>query len=179
MPDQLALERALKWLSEDDATSSRSPRRTCRAEARRAHAEAPSSSRHNRKCRVCRHPERVEIEREFIHWRSPEVIAREYGIAHHSAIYRHAHATGLFAQRATHLKLSLGPLIEKSMAVPVTADSIVRAVALCARLNDDGEWINSPKHVVHHRSQDAPPEPSGGKRNPKLNPNRETGASRT
>lgn len=147
MSDRRSIETALKSLYESDGDLAPEPPLRRKKRARR---KSKSSLRHGRKCSVCRHSERAEIEREFLHWRSPEIIAKEYGIAHHSSIYRHAHATGLFAQRATHIRLSLAPLIEQAMVVPVTADSIVRAVALCARLNDEGELVDPPKHVVYH-----------------------------
>ena len=38
-------------------------------------------ARHQRKCSVCQHPERESIEKEYLDWRSPQKIARDYGIA--------------------------------------------------------------------------------------------------
>jgi hypothetical protein len=153
MTERRVIEAALKSLySEDGADTPEvddpSPQRSKRDSPNRS-----ASPRHDRRCCVCRHRERAEIESEFLRWRSAQSIAKEYGIAHHSSIYRHAHATGLFAQRATHLRLALSPLIEQAAVVHVTADSIVRAVALCARLTDDGEWIVPPKHVIYHSSK--------------------------
>jgi hypothetical protein len=156
VPDKRSIEAALSSLyeSDGDLAPEQPPRRK-----KRATRKPKSSLRHDRKCSVCRHPERAEIERGFLHWHSPELIAKEYGIAHHSSIYRHAHATGLFAQRATHIRLALAPLIEQAMVVPVTADSIVRAVALYARLNDEGQWIDQPKHVIYHAADPRQPSP--------------------
>jgi hypothetical protein len=48
---------------------------------------------HTRRCNVCRHPHRKEIEQEFLRWRSPDHIAQDYKIPDHSSIYRHVHAT--------------------------------------------------------------------------------------
>lgn len=143
----------------------------------RLHAERrpPTAFRHDRKCSVCRHPERDEIEKEFLRWRSPERIAKDFGIANHCSIYRHAHATGLFAQRATHLKLSLSPLIERAVTVPVTADSIVRAIIACAHIDDEGKWVSPPKHVIHESRGNASSPPVGaqhaapGERKAKVN----------
>ena len=152
MAERRAIDAALKWLGENEeehplepsVSPSKRPKQTAR----------PSATRHDRKCCVCRHRERPDIESEFLRWRSAESIAKEYGIAHHSSIYRHARATGLFVQRATHLRLALSPIIEEAPVVRVTADSILRAVALCARLNDQGEWINPPKYVNHSAKPD-------------------------
>jgi hypothetical protein len=148
VPDKRSIETALKSLYQSDGDLAPAPPRR----KRRARRKPKSCLRHDRKCSVCRHPECAEIEREFLHWRSPEIIAKSYGIAHHSSIYRHAHATGLFAQRSTHIRLALAPLIEQAMVVPVTADSIIRAVALCASLNEEGQWIDRPKRVIYHRA---------------------------
>lgn len=167
MPDKRSIETALKSLYESDDDPPPAPPRP----KKRARRKPKSSLRHDRKCSVCRHPERAEIEREFLHWRSPEIIAKEYRISHHSSIYRHAHATGLFAQRATHIRLALAPLIEQAMVVPVTADSIIRAVALCASLNDEGQWIDPPKRVIYHS---ADPRQSAPSKCEVTNPNRET-----
>lgn len=98
-------------------------------------------SRHARKCTVCRHPERDAIEQDFFRWRSPDQIAQDYGIADHSSVYRHVHATGLFARRRANLRLALEPLIERAATVRVTAASIVSAVRVYAQINDAGEWI--------------------------------------
>jgi hypothetical protein len=49
---------------------------------------------------MSRHPHREAIDQDFLHWRSPEILARVYGIPDHSAIYRHVHATGLYASAA-------------------------------------------------------------------------------
>jgi hypothetical protein len=167
VPDRRSIETALKSLYQSDGDIAPAPP----LHKKRARRKPKSSLRHDRKCSVCRHPERAEIECEFLHWHSPELIAKEYGIAHHSSIYRHAHATGLFAQRAAHIRLSLAPLIEQAMVVPVTADSIIRAVALCASLNDEGQWIDRPKRVIYHR---ADPRQSAAQKREVTNPNSES-----
>ena len=52
--------------------------------------------RYSRNCSVCSHQSREEIEREFINWTGPKAIAKEFGLRDRTAIYRHAHALGLF-----------------------------------------------------------------------------------
>jgi predicted amidophosphoribosyltransferase len=91
--------------------------------------------RHARKCSVCRHPNRKEIEQDFLCWQSPDVIAKARGIADHSSVYRHAHAVGLFERRSQTLRLALGPIIERAMTVRVTADAVIRAAIVCINLN--------------------------------------------
>ena len=95
----------------------------------------PSAGRHNRKCNVCRHAERDAIEQDFLSWHSPDRIAEDYRIADHSSIYRHAHATGLFTKRAQTIRVALAPILERAEFVKVTGGTIVRAIALYARLN--------------------------------------------
>jgi hypothetical protein len=103
----------------------------------------PSLKRHARKCTVCRHPERAQIEEDFLRWRSPEVIAREHAIADHSSIYRHAHATGLYDRRIRNVRVALDPLIEQACTVPVTAKHVIKAVEVFAHMDRRGKWISS------------------------------------
>jgi len=54
--------------------------------------------RHARVCTIWRHPRRSEIEEDFICWATPREIALRSD-ACTSAVYRHAHTTGLFKVR--------------------------------------------------------------------------------
>jgi hypothetical protein len=95
-----------------------------------------SRSRHYRKCTICRHPQRDEIEREFLAWISPAAIAERFALYDRRPIYRHAHATGLFRRRARRIAASLeGALAHASMVRP-TPQVLVRAVELYALLRD-------------------------------------------
>ena len=123
-------ERAQAFLAEHGREGKQKPRR-----------KRAAPGRHTRKCNVCRHPDRDAIEQDFLRWRSPDRIAKDYGIADHSSVYRHVHATGLFARRRATIRLALEPLIERAETVKVTANAIVSAVRVYAHLNDAGEWI--------------------------------------
>ncbi len=119
----------------------------------------PAVARHTRKCNVCQHPEREAIEHGFLCWRSPDALAKEYGIADHSSIYRHVHATGIFARRRANLRMVLEPLLERAESVKVTANAVISAARLYATINDDGQWIKPPtRRVVIVRHE--PPLPS-------------------
>src|SRR5580704_2028189 len=83
----------------------------------------PDFLRHARKCCICRHPRREEIESDFLVWRNPRQIMREYGLAHHAAIYRHAHATGLATRRRENAYSALDSIVEQIDDVQVTATS--------------------------------------------------------
>ncbi|HUJ30171.1 MAG TPA: hypothetical protein VLY23_02745 [Candidatus Acidoferrum sp.] len=154
---QRVYERAKEYLAQhpdegavepSDPTPAQGPGRPAVRHSRRA---APG--RHSRKCSVCKHPDRDAIEQEYLRWRSPDEIAKAYGVADHSSIYRHAHATGLLARRRTTMRLVLEPIIEQAAVVRVTANAIVNAVRAYARINDQGEWTNPPAVVIHHSAE--------------------------
>lgn len=102
--------------------------------------------RHKRKCTICRHPEREEIEQDYLNWRSPEQIARDFGLGDHSSVYRHIRATGLRHKRLSPVRAALESIIERAGdAKHITGDTIVRAVWAYAHINDTGQWIDPPK----------------------------------
>ena len=152
MAKRSAIKRAVERLAGHGDKTQES---TSRPAAARASRRRSTAARHNRKCNVCRHPDRKAIDQDFLSWRSPDQIAKEYGIADHSSIYRHAHATGLFDRRANTIRLALAPIIEHAMTVEVTADAVIRAVELLAKLNADGQFVKPPTHVIHHSNRSA------------------------
>ena len=60
--------------------------------------------RHAAECKICRHSEREQIERDFINWRSPTSITEEYGLGNRASVYRHAHAAELFPKRQRNIR---------------------------------------------------------------------------
>jgi hypothetical protein len=113
--------------------------------ARRADLE-----RHSRKCTICRHPDRDAIEHDFLHWCHPVDIAEQFGLADHSSIYRHAHATGLFARRRQSICIALEPLLEHVHTIDVTAATVISAVRLYAQLNGESDRVRPAKTVIVH-----------------------------
>jgi len=106
----------------------------------------PDFSRHSRRCSICLHPDRDAIEGDFIRWRSPELIAREYKLANRTSIYRHAHCTGLFAWRRRELGRVLEGMLENHEHIPLEAsDAIVRAARVYAHLDENGNWFEPPR----------------------------------
>jgi hypothetical protein len=103
---------------------------------------------HQRRCTVCKHPQRAAIEESFLYWRSPEDIAEDFHLADRSTVYRHAHATGLFDRRRRNVRWVLERILEQVDDVPITAGSIVRAALAYARINGDGEWVPPPTQVA-------------------------------
>lgn len=130
-------QQILDWVNQSETDAPPPAARRKRSSRKR---RTSSQGRHSRKCNVCRHADRAAIDQDFLSWRSPDRIAADYGIADHSSIYRHAHATGLFNKRARTVRLALGPLIEQVANVEVTADAVIRAIYVVSHLDDDGHW---------------------------------------
>jgi hypothetical protein len=102
----------------------------------------PDFARHARRCSVCSHPDRDAIEGDFIRWRSPELIARDYKIPDRASIYRHVHSTGLFAWRKRELGRVLEGILESSEHLPLeSADVIIRAARIYSHLDEHGNWF--------------------------------------
>jgi len=107
-------------------------------------------SHHERHCTICHHPERDAIEEAFCQWRNVKFIAREFNATGGpSAIYRHARALNLFKQRNLTLRSSLEFVIEQSERIIPTAEGLVKAIRAYTRINDMGQWIDTPTtHIV-------------------------------
>ncbi|HKS81514.1 MAG TPA: hypothetical protein VJR23_08395 [Candidatus Acidoferrales bacterium] len=107
----------------------------------------PDFNRHSRRCSICSHPDRDAIEGDFIRWRSPEIIAREYKIADRISIYRHAHSTGLYARRRRELGRVLEGILEAAEHIPLeSSDIVTNAVRIYAHLDENGKW-SEPSRV--------------------------------
>ena len=110
-------------------------------------SKRPSLGRHRRHCSVCAHPKRLEIEAEFVSWRSPAAIASEYGLADRSSVYRHAHALDLFSKRQRNVRAALERIIERAGDVDATAAAVVAAVQAYSKINAAGQWVDRSEHV--------------------------------
>ncbi|HXQ26973.1 MAG TPA: hypothetical protein VN822_11235 [Candidatus Acidoferrales bacterium] len=110
--------------------------------------DPPEESHHARRCSICSHPARDVIEEAFLQWRNVSDIKYEFHLPSRTTVYSHAHATGLFERRRKNLRAALELIIEEADRVSPTADSIIRAVHALTKINDAGEWIESPAHVV-------------------------------
>jgi hypothetical protein len=122
------------------ASPERSPRKRRRARRRGLPAAAGSPGRHERLCSICNHPDREAIEFDFLHWRNPYDICRQHDIRDRSCIYRHAHATGLFALRRRNSRAVLERIVERVDDVKVTDVGVLRALREYNRIKDDGQW---------------------------------------
>lgn len=104
--------------------------------------------RHARKCGICRHPDREEIEQEYGDWFTVAEIARRYEIDD-SALQRHLKALGLTSKRRENLRIVLDRILERGVQTPVTASHIIRAVKAHACLTDDNRWIEPERRVIY------------------------------
>ncbi|MGH9689065.1 MAG: hypothetical protein ACRD5K_18485 [Candidatus Acidiferrales bacterium] len=123
-------------------------------------------SYHCRKCSICRHPQRSEIEQAFLDWECISSITTEFQLPGRTALYRHARAVGLLGNRNQGLRGALARIIEKACDAEPDAMAIVRAVELFARLNDDGELMTpAPRPAQARPLPDEPPtSPSSDRR---------------
>jgi hypothetical protein len=98
-------------------------------------------ARHSQNCTVCRHRDRVQIEQDFIAWRSQAQIAREYRLGSRLVVYRHAKACGLIKKRNNSIRGALCDFIERSSKVKPTAAAFVAACAVLSRLDREGRDV--------------------------------------
>jgi hypothetical protein len=105
-------------------------------------------SRHQRKCVICHHPDRDEIEEEFIHWGIVWQMSKDYGIDDYRSIYRHARATGLLERRRANFRSALDQIIEQAAGAKVTGDTVIRAIRAYSCLDKEGRWAEPPTQVV-------------------------------
>jgi hypothetical protein len=109
--------------------------------------KAVNLGRHETNCQICQHPERAAIEAEFIAWKGPKKIAKDWGFRDRTTIYRHAWATGLFEKRRRNVRAALETIIERGADVEVTAAAIVQAVVAYARINSEGRLVERSERV--------------------------------
>jgi hypothetical protein len=116
-----------------------------RGAANTDHKPSPDLDRHRRKCKICRHPNRDEIERDYLQWRTSRDIARSFGITDHTVIFRHAWATGLYERRQRIIAYALHPLLEQSedIFIKATPNTIISAVQTYSQINNEGRRIRS------------------------------------
>jgi hypothetical protein len=106
----------------------------------------PLGHRHEANCRICSHPEREQIENEWIAWGNTSRLAKQYALSRDS-LYRHCHALGLFEKRARNLKGALEKIIEQADSVPVNAGAVVQAIQAYAKINSKGVWVERQEQI--------------------------------
>jgi|SRR5579872_4743543 len=109
--------------------------------------KALNIGRHEANCTICAHPDREQIERDFVGWKSPTAIAVEYVLPDRSTVYRHAQAFDLALKRRRNIRAALERIIEKAGEVDVTAAAVVAAIQAYAKINAQGQWVDRSEHV--------------------------------
>jgi hypothetical protein len=106
-----------------------------------------SLGRHETNCKVCQHPDRVAIEEEFVSWKSPTQIAKDWELRDRTTLYRHAWATGMMDKRRRNVRAALESIIERGADVEVTAAAFVQAVVAYSRINSEGRLVDRSERV--------------------------------
>lgn len=123
----------------------------------------PNLARHARKCAICNHPDRNDIEGDFLRWRDPVDIKVHYSLPSRSSVYRHAEFTGLLARRRRNLRGVAERILECVDDAKVSGNTILRAMRIFAHVTEDGQWIEPPKESlvthIHKFEQPAPAPP--------------------
>lgn len=102
---------------------------------------------HQSHCKICGYEDQDEIDEAFVSWENVRRIAEDYDIDRR-AIYRHAHATGLYEKRDRNIRRALGRIVQEADRVIVTSDSVIRAAKMLMHINARGDWVNPPTHVI-------------------------------
>jgi hypothetical protein len=108
----------------------------------------PDLKRHARKCAICHHPNRADLEEDFLDWRNADLIKKEFDLPNYHTIYRHARALGLYERRRENLRFAAELLIEHADQAQPDANAILRAIHACARINDRGEWVEPARRLI-------------------------------
>jgi hypothetical protein len=103
--------------------------------------KAPAGSRHSRDCKVCSHAAREEIELAFVDWQPTSRIARDFHLGSRQSLSRHAQACGLIPKRNANIAAALSSIVERGMRARVSSRVAVQAIAVLAKINGRGRWI--------------------------------------
>ena len=114
--------------------------------------------RHKAQCSICLHPECKEIERRWIDSEHMSQIKYEYQVSH-DAMYRYAHALGLFEKRKKNIMRALERIIEKVMTTQPSASAVVAAINAYVKLNGLGQGAEhaqgtNPKELFERMSKE-------------------------
>ena len=111
--------------------------------------QPPSPAMHEAQCMICNSEYREEMDELFVNWHNVSEIAREYNTPRRTRLSPRARRSDYFRIRDRNLRRSLGLIIHRAETVPcLTVDSVIRAVRTLAHINETGEWVNPPTHVI-------------------------------
>jgi hypothetical protein len=93
---------------------------------------------HQAQCTVCSHPERQEIEEEWISWHYADDVAARYGISR-DAIYRHARALDLYSIRRKNIRRALEGIAERVSRTRMSGSEVLSAIKALVKINSEGQ----------------------------------------
>jgi hypothetical protein len=124
-------------------------------------APPASEDRHSRKCTICNHPDREDIDQAFLHWSRSERIVRDYNLPSLSVLYRHAHACGLWNLRRIKIRRALDRLIEQAGDCKPSGNAVLRAIEMSCRFDQEDRYVEPNKKViVEHQVVASEPNPN-------------------
>jgi hypothetical protein len=94
---------------------------------------------------------------DFLHWHRAANIACEYDLSDTRVVYRHAHATGIYARRLRNVRMAAAHIIDKVEDLKPTAGHVLQAIRAVTRIDDDGRWVEPPIEVVVSSGTRRPP----------------------
>jgi hypothetical protein len=128
---------------------------------RKSLAEMSALERHARKCLVCRHRDRDDIESDFLHWHDVADIVIEHNLPNRRILYRHARATGLYELRMSNIRDAAALIASRAEYAKATASSVLKAIQACSQIDSLGRWIAPPTRTIRYTVIGEPqPEPS-------------------
>ena len=116
---------------------------------RKSLAEMSALERHARKCLVCRHRDREEIESDFLHWHDVSDIVFDHKLVNRRILYRHARATGLYELRMSNIRDAAALIASRAEYAKATASSVLKAIQACSQID-----------ATRHAGSPLPPAPS-------------------
>ena len=117
--------------------------------------------RHARKCLVCRHRDREEIESDFLHWHDVSDIVFDHKLANRRILYRHARATGLYELRMANIRDAAALIASRAEYAKATASSVLKAIHACSQIDELGRWVAPPNRTIRYTVIGEPqPEPA-------------------
>src|SRR5271168_458501 len=119
-------------------------------------SDLPALERHSRKCAICHHTNRADMEEAFVNWRNADLIQTENDLPDYHTIYRHARALGLYERRRENLRFAAELLVEHADQAQPDANIILRAIHACARINDRGEWVEPVRRIIASSGEPQP-----------------------
>jgi hypothetical protein len=117
---------------------------------RKSLAEMSALERHARKCKICRHKDREDIETDFLHWHDVHNIVTAFDLGTRRALYRHARATGLYEIRMSNIRDAAALIAARAENCAATASAVLKAIQACSQIDSLGRWIAPPTRTIRY-----------------------------